>query len=157
MDLKRQSSIGPHKKPRVGIVCSEFNKDLVVQLYEGAKKELLKQSVQIVVTEWAPGAGEIPQAGRWLIEKHKLDGLLACGVLIRGETAHFESLCRILEKGLIYLHTSFSLPVVFSVLMVENRDQAEKRLGGAKGHRGVEAAQVLIKMLDLKRKLYEMG
>ena len=146
----------PYKAPRVGIICSEFNRDLVERLYEGAKKELLEQSIEIALTEWVPGAGEIPQAGKWLIEKHKPDGLLACGVIIRGETTHFESLCRILEKGLAYLQTNFSLPVIFSVLMLENRLQAEDRLGGTKGHRGVEAAQALIKMLKLKQKINEM-
>ena len=145
-----------HKPPRVGIICSEFNRDLVEKLHEGAKKKLLKHSLDIAVTEWVPGAGEIPLACKWLMEKHKLDGVLACGVIIRGETSHFESLCGILEKGLVYLHTHFPLPVIFSVLMLENRAQAENRLGGDKGHRGVEAAQVLIKMLQLKRKIDEM-
>ena len=141
------------KPPRVGIVCSEFNRDLVEKLHEGAKKELLKHSLDIAVTKWVPGAGEIPLACKWLMEKHKLDGVLACGVIIRGETAHFESLCRILEQGLIYLHTHFSAPVIFSILLLENRSQAESRLGGNKGHRGTEAAQTLIKMVQLKGKL----
>ena len=144
------------KMPQVGIVCSEFNRDLVEKLYEGAKNKLLKQSVNIALTQWVPGAGEIPQACKWLMEKHKLDGVLACGVIIRGETIHFESLCRILEKGLVYLQTHFSLPVIFSILMLESRKQAESRLGGNKGHRGEEAAQALIQMIQLKRKINEL-
>lgn len=155
--MQEQDSLKRTEKPfQVGIVCSEFNRDLVEKLHEGAKKELLKSSNEIAVTEWVPGAGEIPQACRWLIERRKLDGILTCGAIIRGETGHFESLCRILERGLIDLQTHFSLPVVFSVLILENRSQAESRLGGNKGHRGIEAAQTLIKMLQLKRKLNEM-
>ena len=140
------------KPPRVGIICSEFNRDLVEKLHEGAKKEFLQHSLDIAVTEWVPGAGEIPLACKWLMEKHKLDGILACAVIIRGETPHFESLCRILEQGLIYLQTHFSSPVIFSVLMLEARSQAESRLGGNKGHRGIESAQALIKMIQLKGK-----
>ena len=155
--MGKQNSLNkPSKAPQVGIVCSEFNRDLVEKLYEGAKNKLLKQSIDIALTEWVPGAGEIPQACKWLIEKHNLDGVLACGVIIKGETSHFESLCRFLEKGLIYLQTHFSLPIIFSVLMLENREQAESRLGGNKGHRGEEAAQALIQMIQLKRKLNEM-
>ncbi|MCY4512469.1 MAG: 6,7-dimethyl-8-ribityllumazine synthase [Bdellovibrionales bacterium] len=155
-DIKMQEQDSFKKKFQVGIICSEFNRDLVEKLHEGAKKELLKHSIKIAITEWVPGAGEIPQACKWLIEKQKLDGILTCGAIIRGETCHFESLCRILEKGQFYLQTHFSLPVVFSILMLENRSQAENRLGGNKGHRGTEAAQTLIKMLQLKRKINEM-
>ena len=135
---------------KVVVVCSEFHRDLVEKLYTGARAKLLEHSVEIIAIEWVPGTGEIPQASHWLIEKHKPDGLLACGVIIRGETTHYESLCRILEKGLIYLQRHYSIPVIFSVLMVENRLQAENRLGGLKGHRGEEGALALMKMLKLK-------
>lgn len=132
------------------VVCSEFHTDLVEKLYTGAREKLLEHGVEIIATEWVPGTGEIPQASGWLIEKHKPDGLLACGVIIRGETTHYESLCRILEKGLIYLQRHYSLPVIFSMLMVESHLQAENRLGGEKGHRGKEGALALVKMLKLK-------
>ena len=155
MDLKKDFLSDSQVVPRVGMVCSEYNKDLVLKLYEGAKIEFEKRSLQITKTVWVPGAGEIPQASNWLIEKYNLSALLACGVLIRGETAHFESLCRILEKALVPLQNKFSIPVIFSVLMLENRRQAEDRLGGSKGHRGEEVAQALIKMLKLKQTLQE--
>ena len=138
---------------KVGIVCSEFHKSLVERLYKGANAVFLKQSVKVDVIKWVPGAGEIPQASNWFITNYKLDGLLGLGVIIRGETSHYESLCRILEQGLINLQTCFSTPVVFSVLMVENHLQAENRLGGSKGHRGEEAALTLIKMIKLKNSL----
>ena len=140
---------------QVGIVCSEFNRSLVKKLYDGSKKTLLDQSIEIIKTIKVPGAGEIPQAGRWLIEKYQPDGFLACGVILRGETAHFDSLCRILENGLIHLQMRFSLPVVFSVLMVNNRLQAMARLGGSKGHRGEETARALIQMMKLKQNFNE--
>ena len=136
---------------QVGVVCSEFNKVLVKKLYDGSKKTLLDQSVEIIKTVKVPGAGEIPQAGRWLIETYRPNGLLACGVILRGETAHFDSLCRILDSGLIHLQMRFPLPIVFSVLMVNNRSQAMARLGGSKGHRGTETARALIQMMKLKQ------
>ena len=138
---------------KVGVVCSEFHKDLVEALCRGAEAKLSEHSVKVAIREWVPGAGEIPQAGRWLLKKRKLDGLLALGVLIRGETSHYESLCRILEIGLLSLQKEFPLPVIFAVLMVENRGQAENRLGGSKGHRGHEAALALLKMIKLKQKI----
>ena len=136
---------------RVGIICSEFNGTLVKKLFDGAKETFLKQSVEIIKIMKVPGAGEIPQAGKWLLETYQPDGLLACGVILRGETSHFDSLCGILEKGLIYLQMNFPPPTVFSVLMAENRLQAEERLGGAKGHRGRESAKALIQMIQLRQ------
>ena len=137
----------------MGIVCSEFHKSLVEKLYRGADAVFLKQSVKVDIIKWVPGAGEIPQASNWVIKNFKLDGLLGLGVIIRGETSHYESLCRILEQGLVNLQSRFSIPVVFSVLMVENRLQAENRLGGPKGHRGEEGAFTLIKMIQLRNSL----
>ena len=144
------------KKFRVGVIRSEFHQDLVEKLYEGARQKLLERFVEIAVTLRVPGAGEIPYAARQLISTRRLDGLLACGVIIRGETAHFDSLCRLLERGLSGLQESFPFPVVFSVLMVENRLQAEERLGGAKGHQGAKSAQALIELLSLREKINEM-
>ena len=103
------------------------------------KKELLKESVEIAATEHVPGAGEIPQAAGWLLDRKnlKLDGLIATGVLIQGETSHYESLCRLLEHGLSRLQRRPSAPpVVFAVLMLKNRLQAESRIrtpGGPPG------------------------
>lgn len=141
---------------KVGVICSEFHKDLVEALYKGAATTLSEHSVKVAIQEWVPGAGEIPQVSRWLLKKCDLDGLLALGVVIRGETSHHESLCRILEKGLLSLQKECSLPVIFSVLMLENRFQAESRLGGPKGHRGCEAALALVKMLKLRKKIQNL-
>ena len=137
----------------MGIICSEFHKSLVERLYKGAEAVFLKQSVKIDTVKWVPGAGEIPQASGWLIKNFSLDGLLGLGVIIQGETSHHESLCRILEQGLISLQNRFSIPIVFSVLMVKNHLQAENRLGGSKGHRGEEAALTLTKMIHLRKML----
>ena len=136
MSFKQHFSNTNPQTSRVGIVCSEFNKDLVTKLYEGGMKALLRQSVQIIVTEWVPGVGEIPQASRWLIEKHKLDGLLACGALIRGETLHFESLCRFLEKALLNLQIDFSIPVIFSILMLGKPPSSGKSSWGEQRSQG---------------------
>ena len=106
------------------------------------KRELLKESVEIAVTERVPGAGEIPQAAGWLLDRKnlKLDGLIATGVLIQGETSHYESLCRLLENGLSRLQCRPAAPpIVFAVLMLKNRRQAESRIrtpgGGFLGKR----------------------
>ena len=133
---------------RIAIVCSEFNKDLVESLYKESFKEL-NDSIQgaQVDTYQVPGAGEIPLFTKWIAEKKKYDGVLALGVIIRGETTHYNSLCRILEKSLWNLQKEYLLPIIFSILTVENREQAIHRI--QKG-RGREHTKVLIQMMKLK-------
>ena len=135
---------------KIGLIRSEFNLDLVNTLVEGAKHQLELENIDIVCERRVPGAAEIPLTGSLMLKAHQLDGLLACGVVLRGETTHYDSICRILENGLIHLQMTHSLPIIFSVLFAENRNQASARLGGAKGHRGKEAVQTLKKMLELK-------
>lgn len=137
---------------KVGIICSEFNKESVEGLYYLAKSELNSLGIKPHVVEWVPGAGEISLASEWLIKKHKLDGLIAFGLVIKGETDHYYFIKEILEKGLVHLQKTFSLPIIFSVLFVGNKTQAEERIQGKKS-RGKEAAQALYKMLELKQKI----
>ena len=138
---------------KIGIICSEFNKDIVEKLYQETEEELSSLGVKPFVQEWVPGAGEIPLASEWLMKKHKLDGLLALGVVIKGETDHYSFLKGTLEKGLVHLQTIFSCPILFSILLVETRKQAEERIGSKKA-RGKEVAQALWKMLELKKKIF---
>ena len=95
-----------------------------------------------------PGTGEIPLMARWMIERQKVEGILALGAVIRGETAHYGFLCSFLERALWDLQREYALPVVFSVLMLESRAQAAARL-----KRGREGARALINMLRLSKSL----
>ena len=134
---------------KIGIICSEFNKELVEKLYQEAYQELISLGIKPLVTEWVPGATEIPLASQWIIKKYKLDGVLALGVVIKGETDHYDFIKNTLERGLVFIQNQFSLPVIFSILFVQTRQQAEDRVGGKK-LRGKESSQALYKMLQLK-------
>jgi len=151
------------------IIQSEFNKNLVEQLYKSALKGFeeytnfsLDEETNGKPTEnqnssqiknpfdlqsiYVPGAGEIPQATHWsLSQESELAGILALGVIIRGETPHFDFLSRFLQTALWDLQKSYFTPLVFSVLMLENRDQFQKRI-----IRASEAMKALLKMIDLE-------
>ena len=163
---------------QIAVVCSEFNKKLVEELYHKAEKEF-KEHSQFFSTHypqcklkqiWVPGAGEIPLAVKWLIDKkntssknqhatnphfsktqeqktnsHKLIGVLALGVIIRGQTGHFDFLNGFLQKALWDLQKTYSLPILFSVLLLENREQAQARI-----IRAEESMKALIQMLQIK-------
>ena len=95
---------------------------------------------------WVPGAGEIPLAVKWAIEKQTVQAVLALGVIIKGQTSHYDFLCGFLQKALWDLQKTYSWPIIFSVLMTKNREQAEERI---QKNRGAEGMKSLIQMIKL--------
>ena len=74
---------------------------------------------------------------------------MALGVLIRGETAHFDYLARACAAGVAEASRELALPVAFGVLTCEDSRQAEERSGGKAGNKGAEAALAALEMADL--------
>ena len=96
-----------------------------------------------------PGAVEIPLAAQALFETYKVDGVVALGAVIRGETTHYEEVCRSVERNCSRLMLDYKKPVAFGVLTVENEEQAKDRVGGRHGHKGIEAARAALEMIGL--------
>jgi 6,7-dimethyl-8-ribityllumazine synthase len=139
---------------QIGIITAKFNSEVTTRLLAGARAELIRlgfDGEQIRAVE-VPGAYEIPLAAKWLLGQG-LDGVIALGAVIRGETSHYDYVCAAVERGCSTLQLETGCPVVFGVLTTENEEQAFNRAGGKQGHKGVEAAQVLIEMLVLKSQL----
>jgi 6,7-dimethyl-8-ribityllumazine synthase len=84
-----------------------------------------------------------------------VDGVIALGCVIRGETTHYDSVCASVERGCTELQIRFGKPVAFGILTVENMQQALDRVGGKHGHKGREAAEVCLEMVSLSKKLFE--
>ena len=97
-----------------------------------------------------PGAGEIPLAVKWAIESKNIHAVLALGVILRGQTSHYDFLCGFLQRALWDLQNNSSLPIVFSVLMSENKQQARERIEKGRGSEGMKS---LIKMIHLKQEI----
>jgi 6,7-dimethyl-8-ribityllumazine synthase len=137
-----------------GIVTSRFNEEITSKLEEGALarlKELGAKDDQLIRLS-VPGAVEIPLAAQALLKKG-CDGVIALGAVVRGETAHFEYVCRSVERGCTNVSLQFSKPVAFGVLTTDTEEQAMDRVGGRHGHKGKEAADVVIEMIQLLREL----
>ena len=101
-----------------------------------------------------PGAFEIPFAIKNYWEqagKKKPDAFIALGCVIKGDTPHFEYVCRAVTDGIAALNLQLPVPVIFGVLTVDNVDQARERIGGIHGHKGEEAADAAIKMISFSR------
>ena len=137
------------REKKVALVTSLFNEEFTRKLEQGALDCLAGYGIKPTVQVYVPGAMEIPLAIRALFEKKDCDGVVALGVVIRGETSHYDLVCQCVERGCSKLQLKFNKPLGFGVLTTENRRQAKARCGGTKGNKGFEATRTLLNMLDI--------
>ena len=78
------------------------------------------------------------------------DFTIKMGCLIKGETPHFDFIAESVTQGLMNLMLHINIPVVNGILTVYSNGQAVERLGGSHGHKGKEAAETALQMLQLK-------
>ncbi len=136
------------KKLKIGVVTSRFNEEITTKLEDGALDYLEQLDVEVLALR-VPGAVEIALAAQALLEYQKVDGVVVLGAVIRGETTHYEEVCRSVERNCSRLMLDYKKPIGFGVLTVENEGQALARVGGAHGHKGSEAAQAVVEMIGL--------
>lgn len=139
---------------RFGIVVSEWNEEITEGLYRGAFETLIDLGVSKanIIRENVPGSFELPFGAKCLLESEKLDAVIAIGVVIQGETKHFDFVCNGVTQGIVELNNSYSTPTLFCVLTDMNIEQSRARSGGKHGNKGIEAAVAAVKMADLKRR-----
>ena len=137
----------------VVMVRTEWNGVSVDKLEQGCKKMLDENHVQYR-TCVVPGAMEIPFAIRSYWEKNQYNknrphAFIALGCVLRGDTPHFEYVCRGVTDGIMQLNMTLPVPVIFGILTVDDQQQIDDRTGGKHGHKGEEAAITAIKMISL--------
>ena len=136
------------------IVKTEWNSAIINKLEAGVKK-ILKANNITSKTITVPGAFEIPFAVKQHYAYSEIlpDAYISLGTIIRGDTPHFDYVCKAVTDGVLQLNLSLDVPVIFGVLTLENEQQALDRIGGIHGNKGEEAAITAIKMIALNRKL----
>ncbi|WP_153800259.1 6,7-dimethyl-8-ribityllumazine synthase [Foetidibacter luteolus] len=138
----------------VVIVKTEWNAHIVNKLEAGAKKVLKQQGAKFKVLT-VPGAVEIPFAVNAYAKSglQAADAFITLGTVIKGDTPHFDYVCKSITDGVLSLNLTLDVPVIFGVLTVNDEKQALERVGGAHGHKGEEAAITALKMIELNRNL----
>ena len=150
---------------KIGIVASSFNAEIMDGLLAGTLAVLTDRGVaeEAITVVRVPGALELAAAARALVAAQAPDGIIALGCVIRGETAHFEHVSRVVTDGMARLADDLDVAVGAGILTVDTLEQARIRAGldpdpgGSKEgdrDRGREAARAC---LEMARLLKQMG
>ena len=127
---------------RFGIVVASFYAELAAWLEDGARRGLADCGIlaEDITRITVPGCFEIPLAAQRAIALHRLDGVVALGVVIRGDTPHFDFVAGECARGIMEVQLRTSVPIGFGILTTETATQAEERADPARGDKGYEAA-----------------
>ncbi len=143
------------KNACIVIVHTQWNPETVNKLLEGCTKTLQQFGMHNNKIVTVPGAFEIPFAIKNFWERYqnkfeKPQAFIALGCVLRGDTPHFDYVCKAVTDGVLHLNLTLPVPSIFGVLTVDNQQQADDRTGGIHGNKGEEAALSALKMIALK-------
>lgn len=140
---------------RFGIVASRFNHLLVDRLVESAVDCIIRHggSQANIHIARVPGSWEIPLIAKEMVLKQDIDAVIALGVLIRGQTPHFDYIASEVSKGLALVSLEVRKPVSFGIITADSLEQAIERAGTKHGNKGWEAALSTIEMANLLKSL----
>jgi len=139
---------------KIAIVVSRFNSFLSQKLLDGAidclkRHEADDKNIDIF---WVPGSFEIPITVK-KVSSLGYDGIIALGVLIKGDTPHFDYIAAETTKGISQVSIETQIPVSFGVVTADNLEQAIERCGTKQGNKGFDAALSVIEMINLFREI----
>lgn len=136
---------------RFAIVAARFYRELTDWLVDGAARGLRDCGVDPgdILRYDVPGCFELPLACRRLIDSEHVDGIVALGVVIRGETPHFDFVAGECARGIMDIGLATGVPIGFGVLTTENLAQAQERADPARGDKGYEAALAVAALIHI--------
>jgi 6,7-dimethyl-8-ribityllumazine synthase len=137
-------------KARIAIISSSWHPEICDDLVAGAMRALEAAHVKKIKVIHVPGSFEIPLAAQKMFEKG-YDAVVAVGLVLKGETPHFDYVCQGVTQGVIDVSLKFSKPIGYGVLMCNDLDQAIARAGrpGSKEDKGFDSALAALKLLEL--------
>jgi len=133
----------------IHVVATSWHTQIMDGLIQGAMRELEKVNAQEVILKRIPGAFELPLAAKYAIEQGA-DAVIALGVVIQGDTPHFDYVCDSATQGLTTLQLETGIPIGFGLLTIDTEAQGLARAGleGSKEDKGAEAVQAALHMLS---------
>src|SRR3990170_7142595 len=138
-------------KAKIAIVRAEFNEKLTKSLEVHCVDTLISNGIKkSQITAYSvPGSLEIPIVAQNIASAKKADIIIALGVVIKGDTYHFEIVANECARGCMDVALKYNVPIIFEVIPVYNLAQAKKRAGNNNQNKGKEAALAALKMMKV--------
>ena len=143
---------------KIAIILPRFHESIGEKLLAGAVKAFhdAKGKPENLTVVRIPGSFEIPLTAQKLIATKKYDAIIALGVLVKGETYHFEAVAKALVDGIRSVMLETGVPIIFEVLMVPDIKFAKKRAGKTPyNNKGYSAVISALEMVEVLRKINE--
>lgn len=144
----------PRARRQYGVIVARFHEHISKRLLDGALEAFRAHGVPDGEVEvvWVPGSFELPQAASHLARSGRFDALVCVGVVIKGETPHFEHVGREAASGISRVALATGVPVTFGVITALSEEQALDRAGGKVANRGEEAALAALEMAEFVKR-----
>ena len=144
---------------RFAIIAARFNERITQRLVAGALGALraARLGPDAIEVHWVPGSFELPQAAGHLAATGRFAGIVCVGVVIRGQTPHFEHIAREAASGIRQVALETGVPATFGLITALTEEQAWARAGGEVGNRGEEAAEAALQMAEWVRSVRDGG
>lgn len=143
------------KAYKIAVILARFNDELGLELYKNTRDTLIEQGVPLKSIELirAPGALELPLVAQTLAHTKNFHAIIALGVVIKGDTPHFDYVCQETYRGLMDVNLKTGIPTIFGVLTVNNLKQAKDRTSKTKLNKGKEFAESALEMANFMKEI----
>jgi 6,7-dimethyl-8-ribityllumazine synthase len=152
--VSRKTPAVPGAPPRLLVVQAPYYEQVVTGMRRGAERVFAEAGASAEVVDVA-GAFELPAALRMALLSQagsRFDGYLVLGCVVRGETDHYDHICRETCRGVMDISTDTGAAIGFGLLTVDTLPQAVARSGEDRMNKGAEAAQALLGQVALRRR-----
>lgn len=146
MQTERKKISIEGEKLRIAIIFPYFNEKYGMELVKNIEIELLKNNVSEdnITLFRVAGALETPFACKKIIKKDKFDAIIALGIVIRGETSHYELVTETTYQGIMQIQLNTDIPIIFGILACENHAQVKNRVSKNGQNKGQEFARAAL-------------
>ena len=146
---KASAALPDARGKRVGVVAAAFYDELATQLEDGARRAIAACGSIARDADFfrVPGCFELPLAARRLIDSGRYDAIVALGVVVKGDTPHFDFVAGECSRGIMDVSLATRVPIGFGVLTTNTMAQAQERADPARGDKGFEAAVAALAVL----------
>lgn len=144
-------NLGDMSKFKVAVISARWHREICDALVDGAQRALSQAKIDIIPVIHVPGSFELPLAAQYALDAGA-DAAVVLGVVVRGETPHFDYVCQGVTQGIMNVSLARSKPIGFGVLTVDSVTQAIARSGvpGSSEDKGYDATVAALELLRVK-------